>query len=151
MPLASTRSNNGATASVGSLQNCCTKDKCSSASAEPCPVTGLVLSSFYMLYDSFQKNNLTLIFSYSPWLYSLFLLISFADIVTIYSGIKSSQCGNLGFIGLIQYVTVFYGFLFDVTIFRDELRAMDVLVSVVILATTMAVSIYKINQEKKQL
>ena len=114
-------------------------------------ITGLVLSSIYMLYDSFQKNNLTLIFSYSPWLYSLFLLISFADIVTIYSGIKSSQCGNLGFIGLIQYVTVFYGFLFDVTIFRDELRAMDVLVSVVILATTMAVSVYKINQEKKQL
>ena len=41
--------------------------------------------------------------------------------------------------------------MFDVTIFRDELREMDVLVSVVILATTMAVSVYKINQEKKQI
>ena len=94
---------------------------------------------------------MTQILSYSPRLYAILLLMSFSDILTIYSGIKSAQCGNLGFIGLIQYIAVFYGFLIDVTIFKDELRTIDLLASAVILTTTMAVSAYKIYHENNDL
>ena len=114
-------------------------------------ITGLILSSIYLLYDSYQKHDMTQILSYSPRLYAILLLMSFSDILTIYSGIKSAQCGNLGFIGLIQYIAVFYGFLIDVTVFKDELRTIDLLASAVILTTTMAVSAYKIYHENNDL
>ena len=107
-------------------------------------LAGIVVSSLYLLYDSFAKEDHLFILKYSPWQYSLLLLGSFSDCLCVYSGIRAAQSGKLGFIGLVQYVAVIYGFFADVFVFKETFRANDLIAVAVILATTVGVSVYKI-------
>ena len=72
------------------------------------------------------------------------------DPLCVYSGLKAAQCGQLGFIGLVQYIAIVYGFLIDVFVFKEDLQGMDILASGIIVLATVGVSVHKIKQAKTQ-
>ena len=87
---------------------------------------------------------------FTPMQYFLTVVVVCVDAVAIYAGLKAAQTSNLGFVGLMSYTQIIFGFLYDIFLFHEKLNLSDMLAVGVILLTTLAVSIYKIKQERDQ-
>ena len=108
---------------------------------------GLIVSSIYLPIDCYLRQDYQFFGSYSLSAYLLLLTGSLVEPMCIYSGLKSAQCGQLGFIGLVQYIAIVYAFLIDLLVFKEDLQIVDVAASLIIVIATVWVSVEKIRQE----
>ena len=55
-----------------------------------------------------------------------------------------------GFVSLVSYANILYGFLNDMIVFKEQFHWMDLVAAIIILIITDGISVFKL-QEKKRL
>ena len=78
------------------------------------------------------------------YLYLVFGAIS--DMICVFSLTIAFMSDSSGFVGLLSYAIVVYGFLSDVIIFQESILALEILGACVIMVATLTVSGIKIHE-----
>lgn len=88
--------------------------------------------------------------SYPWWIYGLLVISGICDFVAFNCRNIAFQSDSSGFIALIGYIAVFYGFLSDVFIFNASMTVMAVGGAVLIMIVTVGTAVYKLKQAEKE-
>ena len=59
------------------------------------------------------------------------------------------QSDSSGFVALVSYVNIIYGFLADRIIFEQDFSPIELAAAIVILVVTVGTSVYKLHESKK--
>lgn len=115
--------------------------------------------SVIMLYHSLLGTFMALVFIAGDWLvtgnflilhdwntYGYLFVCCFLDFFSINATNIAFQSDSSGFVSIIGYIVVFYGFLADEFIFETPITGLDLAGAVCIFVVTVAVTIYKLRQ-----
>ena len=72
------------------------------------------------------------------------------DLAYAFSVTLAYQSGNSGFISLIGYLVIFYGFIVDFIFFNKTFSSMEILAALVILAVTLSLSVQKLRHPRHE-
>jgi len=76
----------------------------------------------------------------------LLVIAGIFDWLAYNTRIIAFQTSGSGFIALIGYIAIFYGFLADVFIFNAEIKGFDLAGALLIMVVTMVSAVYKLKQ-----
>ena len=102
-----------------------------------------------LTYAQFSGKGLT-ITTYTSNQYLLLLLATAAESFSGYSSTLAYQSGASGFVSLLSYTCICYGFFFDLVFQKESFTIIELLAVFTILACTLFVSVYKLKVQKKQ-
>ena len=85
------------------------------------------------------------ILNYSGYVYMLMAISTILNTVGVTSMTIAFQSDSSGFVSLISYVSIFYSFIFDRIVFREEFYWVYFMAAVVILTVTVSTSVYKLR------
>ena len=71
------------------------------------------------------------------------------DTLAVNSMTIAFQSDSSGFVSLVSYVNILYGFLGDRIIFKEQFHWMDLVAAVIILIVTVSTSVYKLREKKR--
>ena len=109
------------------------------------PVAGLILSAILMFTRYCFTGVAPTIFPATSYWYQLAACM--ADFVLLNSQNIAFQSDSSGFIAVLGYVVIFYGFLADKFIFNTPVTPFDLVGASVIFIVTIIVTIKKLSQK----
>ena len=71
------------------------------------------------------------------------------ETVAVYSMTIAYQSDSSGFVSLISYMLVIYAFFADIFVFCEQFKWLELVAALVILLVTVATSIFKLRQSKR--
>jgi len=109
------------------------------------PVTGVVMSLIYIFFSLIITGS---VFETHSWsIYGYLLLTCFLDFISMNSQNIAFQSDSSGFVAVIGYLIVLYGFLADEFIFDSVITGFDLVGACMILFVTVGVTVYKLKQK----
>ena len=94
---------------------------------------------------TFQTGDMTNLFSYTDSQYTQLAAATGFDLVYCFANLVAFQSSSSGFVSLISYLTILYGFLCDSFFFKKTFKGAELGAIAVILAVTVSTSIYKLR------
>ena len=89
------------------------------------------------------------LFNYDSKVFGLMIIATLFDVVGVTSVTIAYQADSSGFVALISYINIIYGFLADRIIFKESFLPIELIAAIVILFVTVGTSVYKLNESKK--
>ena len=77
----------------------------------------------------------------------MIICATLSESIGCYSGTLAFQSGACGFMSLLSYMTVIYGFFTDILYYKESFTLVELLAVFAILMCTILVSYYKIRQQ----
>jgi len=81
--------------------------------------------------------------------YGLMFLTAFIDTFALLSVTIAFQADSTGFVSIIGYMIVVYGFLADLFLFKQSITGIDLIGALLIFTTTVGIAIYKLRNANK--
>jgi len=109
------------------------------------PVTGLIMFGIYFLVMLVSYGSVFEAHSWSA--YGGLIMMCILDFVSLNSQNIAFQSDSSGFVAVIGYLIIFYGFLADQFIFDSPITGFDLAGACLILVVTVSVTLYKVKQK----
>ena len=87
--------------------------------------------------------------TYTGRQYGLMVLTGFIDTFALLSVTIAFQADSTGFVSIIGYMIVVFGFLADLFLFKQSIKGIDLIGALLIFTTTVGVAIYKLRTADK--
>jgi len=109
------------------------------------PLTGIIMFGVYYLLMLILHGS---VFEVHEWsAYAGLLSMCILDFVSLNSQNIAFQSDSSGFVAVIGYLIIFYGFLADQFIFDSPITGFDLAGATLILLVTVSVTLYKLKQK----
>ena len=113
------------------------------------PITGMIMSLLYIVGSLILTGT---VFPTHSWsIYGYLLLTCLCDFISLNSQNIAFQSDSSGFVAVIGYLIVLYGFLADEFIFDSAITGFDLVGACMILFVTVGVTVYKLKQKFDEL
>lgn len=111
---------------------------------------GILGSAFAIVYICIEAviNGEFRIYTFVQYL--ILIAASVMDMLTVNCMTIAFQRDSSGFVSLISYALIFYGFLSDVIIFNEKIMVLEVIGAIIILVSTMTVATIKLCETYRQ-
>ena len=108
---------------------------------------GGVLAALFILIEAAIVGHFRI---YTAWQYGVLLAASVWDASACNSMTIAYQSDSSGFVSLLGYAIIVYGFASDVLIFNEQLVALQLLGALLIFSATFFVAVFKLCEAKTQ-
>ena len=109
------------------------------------PLSGLIMFGVYYLVMLIWYGK---VFEVHDWsVYGGLIIMCVLDFVSLNSQNIAFQSDSSGFVAVIGYLIIFYGFLADQFIFSSPITGFDLAGAALILVVTVSVTLYKLKQK----
>ena len=109
------------------------------------PVSGLIMFGAYFLFLLLTQGSM---FESHSWsVYGGLVSMCVLDFISLNSQNIAFQSDSSGFVAVIGYLIIFYGFLADQLIFNSPITGFDLAGAFLILVVTVSVTVYKLKQK----
>ena len=106
-------------------------------------ITGTTLIGVILIIEAIVKGGIR---TFEAKTYGILCAGGFFDAITVNALTIAFMNDTSGFVSLLTYTIVFYGFLADIIIFDEDILVLEVVGAVVVLIATVAVSAIKLCQ-----
>ena len=110
-------------------------------------LTGVSLALIYIVVERLIVGEFRM---YTALQYLILTAAALTDTVCVNSMTIAYQSDSSGFVSLLGYTIVFYGFLADIVVFNEDIQGLELAGALLVLAATVVVAVIKLCQAYRQ-
>lgn len=110
-------------------------------------LTGVTLSILYIVIERLVVGEFRI---YTALQYLILTAAALTDTICVNSMTIAYQSDSSGFVSLLGYTIVFYGYLADIVVFRVDIQGLELVGALIVLTATVVVAVIKLCQAYRQ-